>query len=457
MSSLSRIAVGLAVALSPGTALAHVKWFVPFDLGQTPAPLASILQPTLFAIVALAVVVMGAAVIVDARLGDAPQMQRVERWLATFQPNAHLIMRVVMGAVLLLSWQSDRVLFPELIAPGSLLGWVLFGLAILLLFRRTVPIAGVALLAIYVWAISRFGLLHMLDYAVWPGAAVYLTLHEHRRPRLAGLALPALYMGVGFGLCWVAMEKLVYPQWALEILTSKPLLTMGLPPSLFVVGAALVEFCLGYLLIICLLERPTALVVTLVFFSTTLLFGKTEVIGHTLIHGALVVFVLEGPGVVYPSPIRFHEKASLRVAFAAVNLLVWLTLILGGYHYAATAEATAAVTAGAVHQHGPVAAQDPVPTLNAVVSPDAMGGWNLRLDTRHFEFAPEEAGRPHRPGAGHAHVYVDGRKFARMYGRWLHIPALPPGDHTLRVTLNANDHRTYHSKEQPIQVESTFR
>lgn len=49
----------------------------------------------------------------------------------------------------------------------------------------------------------------------------------------------------------------------------------------------------------------------------------------------------------------------------------------------------------------------------------------------------------HYPGEGHAHLYVDGQKIARLYGKWYHIEELSPGQHEITVTLNANDHREY--------------
>lgn len=80
------------------------------------------------------------------------------------------------------------------------------------------------------------------------------------------------------------------------------------------------------------------------------------------------------------------------------------------------------------------------PTLAVTLMPDPVSGWNLHVETGNFRFAPEAAGLAHVPGDGHAHVYVDGAKIARLYGPWMHIPALPPGAH-VEVTLNANDHR----------------
>ncbi|HEX6041646.1 MAG TPA: hypothetical protein VFZ20_26575, partial [Longimicrobium sp.] len=127
-------------------------------------------------------------------------------------------------------------------------------------------------------------------------------------------------------------------QWALYVLDQHPQLALGFDVRFFLLGAAFVEFSLGYLLIINLLQRPLALVITLVFFTTTLVFGKLEVIGHTPIHAALVVFLLEGQGSVYRPPITFHKRMGLRTAFAAVNFAVLLAILLPLYAAAARAQ-----------------------------------------------------------------------------------------------------------------------
>lgn len=108
------------------------------------------------------------------------------------------------------------------------------------------------------------------------------------------------------------------------VLEQNPQLALGFDLRFFLFAAAFLEFSLGYLLIIGLLERPLALTITLVF-------GKLEVIGHTLIHGALVVFLLEGPGSVYKAPVRIHERIGLRAAFASVNFVLLLAVLMVPY------------------------------------------------------------------------------------------------------------------------------
>lgn len=95
------------------------------------------------------------------------------------------------------------------------------------------------------------------------------------------------------------------------------------------------------------------------------------------------------------------------------------------------------------HHHGKtitLPAGPAAPTLNISVAKDKVGGWNLHIQTTNFRFAPDHASGPHRDGEGHAHLYVNGDKVARIYGPWFHIGSLPKGRNELTVTLNANDH-----------------
>ena len=97
------------------------------------------------------------------------------------------------------------------------------------------------------------------------------------------------------------------------------------------------------------------------------------------------------------------------------------------------------------HEHGAVEVPEAmaVPKVSIEVLPDPKSGWNLHIMTQDFLFAPERASMEHSPGEGHAHLYVDGEKIGRLYGPWYHISELSPGQHEIRVTLNANDHRDY--------------
>jgi hypothetical protein len=80
------------------------------------------------------------------------------------------------------------------------------------------------------------------------------------------------------------------------------------------------------------------------------------------------------------------------------------------------------------------------PVIDLTVNEDAMTGWNIVINTENFLFAPEKVNTENTANEGHAHLYVDGFKFSRIYSQWFHLKALTPGEHTLRITLNYNDH-----------------
>ncbi len=85
------------------------------------------------------------------------------------------------------------------------------------------------------------------------------------------------------------------------------------------------------------------------------------------------------------------------------------------------------------------------PTIIAKIKKDPVSGFNLFLITTNFIFAPELSGLQHKDGTGHAHLYIDGQKIARLYGKSFHISEIPKGAESLEVTLNSNDHRPFFS------------
>jgi hypothetical protein len=94
------------------------------------------------------------------------------------------------------------------------------------------------------------------------------------------------------------------------------------------------------------------------------------------------------------------------------------------------------------------------PEVSMDLAADPVTGWNLHVRTRNFTFAPQDAGAENVAGEGHAHVYVNGTKIARLYGEWMHIDSLPEGEVLVSVTLNANDHRPLAVAGQPITTET---
>ncbi|MFD9967278.1 hypothetical protein [Streptomyces sp. NPDC059015] len=93
------------------------------------------------------------------------------------------------------------------------------------------------------------------------------------------------------------------------------------------------------------------------------------------------------------------------------------------------------------------------PTVSLTVRSDTDDGWNVRIDTGRFRFSPDSVGGAAVLGSGHAHLFADGKKVARAYGRWHHLSAddVPPGTRTLSVRLYADDHTAWAVGGVPVQ------
>ena len=132
----------------------------------------------------------------------------------------------------------------------------------------------------------------------------------------------------------------------------------------------------------------------------------------------------------------------------------------GGHAAAAGCEAhdgghTGGHGGGHASHNASVEAEGAAPTLAISLAKDPVAGWNLRLQTTNFHFAPEHAGCADAPGEGHAHLYLNGEKVSRLYGPWAHIAELPAGETIISVSLNANSHAAIAVDGTPVSASVT--
>ena len=90
------------------------------------------------------------------------------------------------------------------------------------------------------------------------------------------------------------------------------------------------------------------------------------------------------------------------------------------------------------------------------VTEDFRGGYNLRIRTERFLFTPEKVGEEPSSGEGYAYLYVDGERAARIYGEYFHLEGLEPGEHELRVTLNASNDAVYVRGGEPVEARTSI-
>lgn len=128
----------------------------------------------------------------------------------------------------------------------------------------------------------------------------------------------------------------------------------------------------------------------------------------------------------------------------------WTPLLAGEnpYQEAETGEDSHMHADGKMHKHDDLldVSEAAAPLVDLQVFPLSDGTYNVRIQTLNFRFAPHKVGSEPVPGEGHAHLYIDDTKIARIYGEWYHLEALPEAAQMISVGLYANNH-------QPLAVD----
>ncbi|MDS3859772.1 hypothetical protein RIF25_03010 [Thermosynechococcaceae cyanobacterium BACA0444] len=106
----------------------------------------------------------------------------------------------------------------------------------------------------------------------------------------------------------------------------------------------------------------------------------------------------------------------------------------------------------AMHSHETIEVPpgQPAPTIALEVTPDKKRGYNLRINTTNFQFTPRAINTPSNVNTGHAHLYINGKMFTRVYCPDFFLPQLAPGRNEIKVTLNGNNHDQIVYQGKPV-------
>lgn len=284
---------GLAamISLTATTAQAHVKWFAPYIVNAPPAPLGTVLQNPWFW--------MGSALVVgffmltrafeNSQFGSLA-FDALDRATGPLWARIDDYVRVVIGAFFVAIFAVGGVyLTPDLKTPAEWVSWLQLLIAALIFSRRTMPLAGIGIIALWLLAARDYDLFHLLDYlALGLGVAAYLIL-EPMRDTWRMHRFEALRWGLAIALMWSSLEKFAYPEWFYPLVVEKPFLTFGLPRDVFIPMAGIAEFTMGFgLLWTALIRRLSAIALIVIFTAAVWPFGRVDLIGHGLITAILV-------------------------------------------------------------------------------------------------------------------------------------------------------------------------
>lgn len=127
----------------------------------------------------------------------------------------------------------------------------------------------------------------------------------------------------------------------------------------------------------------------------------------------------------------------------------WTPLVAGENPYLDAVEGEMAAMGDHMHGDGEMhdhstpleMSGDALPYVDLQLIPLSDGSFNVRVQTLNFTFAPQKVDSEPANGEGHAHLYVDGEKIARIYGEWYHLTTLPEDAEMVSVMLYANNHQ----------------
>ncbi len=313
---------------SPIIANAHVKWFTEQEPEKVPIEqILSIPFIVLALLIALFLAILSQFI---PHLMKIPGVSTVDMKLDGYRKYSSYILKYGTALSFILQVVNETMFAPEFTIHHSWQTVLMWTIIVLLLIPHHIATKAAALLMfglfLYIW--SYTGWFHMLDYGFYL-AIIGVFLVGKTKWETAGF--PFLYLGTGLSLCWVAVEKWVYPAMTIDIIHRHHVPTFGFPADIFVVLSAFIEFVVGYLLVVGILNRLLAVAVTILFILTTIIFGYTEVVGHAMIHIVLIIFIIEGISFYYP-PVKMHKSRLDQMIFVFLNFLFALSIFLLIYY-----------------------------------------------------------------------------------------------------------------------------
>ncbi|MFC0559735.1 DoxX family membrane protein [Halalkalibacter alkalisediminis] len=318
----------LGILFTPFFADAHVKWFT--ELEPQKESIEQIINPQFLFVTLLSAIILAILPQVLPKLMSWGPFKKIDMKLESYRSYSTLILKYGTAAALVLQVLTGALFAPELSHYSTLLtilSWIAIA-CLLIPNPYATKIGALVLLTLFGVMIFDYGIFHMLDYAFYLAIIFVLLMTKTKYEKWS---FPFLYLATGLSLCWVAVEKWVYPEMSVDIVSNHQVPTFFFSPETFVSLSAFIEFIVGYLLIVGILNRLLSFVLTGVFVMTTMLFGWVEVVGHFMIHIVLIIFIIEGISF-YKPPIKIHKTIFDQMIFVFLNFIFVLATILLIYY-----------------------------------------------------------------------------------------------------------------------------
>jgi uncharacterized membrane protein YphA (DoxX/SURF4 family) len=328
--------------LTTTMASAHVKWF----LGRSEADILKQPKPELFtqpslenmAPIICTLIVLFITTAAGRDFSDSKINRRLTDLADGWEPILNLLMGLCLGGALIYCGETRTLLTPNFIICAHCPQWLPYAelfAGLSLIFGFFARAGAATVLALLGFTFMKHSMADCLDLVPLYGLASYFIIcgrGQYSLDHKFGLEEPvqpiAINIGhllvrwfAGVGLMILALdEKLLHPQLALEILKHAPslnLLGAAMDNELFVLCAGLVELVLGLLIVVGSFPRLAAIALAGVFWGTTFIFGRTELLGHLPYYAIIVSLVARGSGSMASLAIlRELSQRSVRLARA---------------------------------------------------------------------------------------------------------------------------------------------
>jgi len=310
-----------------GAASAHVKWFSTYDVAGAPLALENVHWHELQWLIGVSLLALIAGCLTEGTDLGRAMLRSIDRVTAPIAEHTETLFRAGTAFFFIAIWAlGGIILTPELKADSVWIGAIQLGIAAGMLSRRTMPASAFGIAALFAIAVWNYGVFHLADYPVFLGVAAFLALTGLQKDFCGTRPIDVVRWSAGATLMWASVEKWAYPEWSYPMFVEHPNLAMGFSPEFFMRAAGAVEFALAFALLWTpMVRRFAAVLLTAMFVTAVIEFGKIDLIGHTLIVVVLVAIV----GDRKEEPVTARQQWLLAPSYAAALALFMATYYVG--------------------------------------------------------------------------------------------------------------------------------
>ncbi|MDT7953373.1 MAG: hypothetical protein RQ966_17865 [Acetobacteraceae bacterium] len=302
-----------------------MKWFCAFDVAGQPQSLENVLCPDFEQLTGIALAVLLAGCFLERSILGHALTRALDRVTSVIQSNTEILLRATCGFFFVAIWTlGDIIMTPELKTSAPYVPWLQLVVAAGLIWRRTLAVSALGIVALYGIAIQRYGIFHLMDYPIFLGIAAFFALTSFQRKLFGTRPLDVVRWAAAITLMWASIEKWAYPEWTFPLFATHPSMSMNFDIAFFMRAAGVVEFTLAFALLWSpLVRRSAAIILAGIFFSAIPEFGKLDAIGHSAIIAVLIVIAADNAPAGARS--RLFQPMLAPMGYA-VSLVAFLTL-----------------------------------------------------------------------------------------------------------------------------------